>query len=170
MSITISKVRLEDAYEYTACGIACWQSAYKGIVPDSYLKNMQKEIEQRAERIKKNLIEMTDGTYYCAKFENKIIGQISLGKCCDDDKSEAGEVFGIYLLADFWDKGYGRQMMVYAINTLKNMDYQEIVVWVFEENHRARRFYERHGFLVDGANKIIERGKPLIIIRYVLDL
>jgi len=165
MSFSIEKVLPEDAHELAVCHIACWQSAYKGIVPDDYLDNMQ--IEQRAEKTKNNLIKSPD-SFYCAKFENKIIGTLIFGKSRDDDKPDAGEVGAIYLLEEFWGKGYGRQMMDYALNALKNMGYHEIIVWVFEENARARRFYEKCGFILDGAKKILETGKPLTAVRYVL--
>jgi len=40
MGLTIRKALPEDAYKYTICHISIWQSAYKGIVPEEYLKNM----------------------------------------------------------------------------------------------------------------------------------
>jgi len=167
MNFSINKVLPEEAYEYAACHIACWQSAYKGIVPDGYLENMQKEIEQRAERTKKNLAESPD-SFYCAKLENRIVGVLIFSKSRDEDKPDAGEVGAIYLLAEFWGKGYGRQMMDFAIETLKNAGYHEIILWVLEENHRARRFYEKYGFIFDGTKKEIILGKSLTEVRYML--
>lgn len=41
-----------------------------------------------------------------------------------------------------------------------------IVLWVFEGNDRARRFYEAMGYTPDGATKIIEVGAPLPAVRY----
>ena len=41
-----------------------------------------------------------------------------------------------------------------------------IVLWVFEGNDSARRFYEAMGYTPDGATKIIEVGAPLPAIRY----
>jgi len=171
MSVVIDKVLPEDAFEFTACHIACWHSAYKGIIPDDYLANMSKEIEQRTERTRKNLNEVTEDTsYYCAKFENKIIGFFIITKSRDEDKLQAGQITAIYLLCEFWNKGYGRQMMNCAIDALRNMGHREIIVWVLEENHRAKRFYEKCGFLPDGTKKEIEIGKSLIEIRYVLNI
>jgi len=169
MGINICEALPEEAHEYASCHIACWSSAYKGIVPDDYLENMRNETEQRAEKYKENFNELTESSYYCAKFENRIIGILFFGKSRDDDKPCAGEVFAIYLLEDFWNKGYGWQMMDYAVNMLKSR-YREIIVWVFEENRRARRFYEKYGFSADGAKKEITTGKPLILVRYVLKL
>lgn len=170
MEVTIHKVLSENAYEYTACHIACWQSAYKGIIPDDYLKNMTAEIEPRTERLKKNLNELTEYLYYYAAVENKMIGRLIIGKSRDEDKPDAGEICAIYLLEEYWDKGYGRQIMNYAIDTLKRMGYCEIILWVLDENKRARRFYEKFNFIFDGTKKEIEIGKTLTEVRYVLNL
>ncbi|MCL2517227.1 MAG: GNAT family N-acetyltransferase [Oscillospiraceae bacterium] len=169
MNVTIVKLQPEDAYEYTACHIACWQMAYKDIIPDDYLKNMPKEIEQRTEKLRKRINELSDSPFHSVKLENKMIGILSFGKSRDEDKSDAGEVYAIYLLADFWDKGYGRQMMNYAVAALKNNGYHEIIVWVLEENNRARRFYEKCDFSFDGTKKELQIGKTLIEVRYVLE-
>ena len=38
-------------------------------------------------------------------------------------------------------------------NEIKNRGYNKISHWVLEENDRARRFYEKSGFIVDGKYK-----------------
>ena len=73
------------------------------------------------------------------------------------------------MLEDFWGKGYGRKMMEFALKTLKDMGYSEVLIWAFEGNHRARRFYEKSGFLLDGTTKTIGKyGKPLAAVRYMI--
>lgn len=168
MGIIIRKVLPEDAYEYAACHIACWRSAYRGIITDEYLDSMSAEQEQRAERCRQLLNEPGDNEFYYAELDGKMIGRLVICKSRDEDKPDAGEIGAIYLLDAFWGKGYGRQMMDYAISALKRRGYQEIIVWVLEENHRARRFYEKCGFLFDGTKKEIEIDKPLVEIRYAL--
>ena len=59
-------------------------------------------------------------------------------------------------------------MMNYAVDMLKSKGYSEIILWTLEENNRAKRFYEKYGFIFDGSKKEIKIGKSLIEIRYVL--
>lgn len=40
------------------------------------------------------------------------------------------------------------------------------MLWVFEQNFSARRFYEACGYQTDGARKTLVRGKALEVIRY----
>jgi len=165
MDIIIRKALPEDAYDYTACHISCWQSAYRGIIPDDYLDNMPSEQEQRTEERRQYLCDPNVNNY-CVVLGDKMIGFLGFGKCRDEDKPDSGEIGGIYLLREFWDKGYGGKMMDFAKNTLMHMGFDEIIIWVFEENIRARRFYEKHGFVLDGAKKEMVRGKPLVAVRY----
>jgi len=170
MSITICKVLPEEAYEYTVCHTACWRSAYKGIITDEYLDNMLAEQEQRTESCRQALNEPGDYEFYCAKLGKEMIGRLVICKSRNSDKPAAGEIAAIYLLEEFWDKGYGRHMMNYALNRLKSMEYREVIVWVLEENYRAIHFYEKCGFIFDGSKNEIEIGKPLVVIRYSLNI
>ena len=76
----------------------------------------------------------------------------------------------MYLLEAFWGKGYGREMMDFSLLELKRMGYGEALLWVLEANSRARRFFEKCGFVFDGSIKEINIDKPLIVMRYVRTL
>jgi RimJ/RimL family protein N-acetyltransferase len=168
MEFIIRKALPKDAHERAICHTASWRSAYKGIVPDEYLDNIS--IEERNKKNKKQLQEFKNVSFYNATYENKIIGLLAIHKSRDEDKPNAGEIGGIYLIEEFWGKGYGRKMMDFAITALKNMGCNEIILWVLEDNARARRFYEKCGFSFDGTKKEIIIGKPLIEVRYAINL
>ena len=170
MGITIRKVLPEDVYDYTVCHIACWNAAFRGIVSDEYLDNMSAEIEERVERLKKTLDRPGNSEFYCVIFEGRMIGRLIIGKSQDEDKPDAGAIVAIYLLDEFWGKGYGREMMDFAIGALKRLGYREVVLWTPKENERAKRFYEKYGFTADGATKEMGIGKALVIIRYVFNI
>jgi len=53
-----------------------------------------------------------------------------------------------------------------AEKKLISRNYRQVVLWVFEGNAAARRFYEAMGFEVDGASKTLNPGTPLQAIRY----
>ena len=57
-------------------------------------------------------------------------------------------------------------MLDFSIKELKSVEPKEISLWVFEENIKARRFYEKCGFTLDGANKELDIGKVFTAIRY----
>ena len=167
MEFKIRKALLDDAYNRAVCHVSSWQSAYKGIVPDEILNNLS--AEKIAEKFKAEL-ERNEYSYYCAEYANEVVGHFNIGKCREDDKLDAGELRGIYLIEKLWGKGHGKEMMEYALNLLKKTGYDEVILWVLEDNNRARKFYEKCGFIFDGAKKEILIGKSLIEIRYVIKL
>lgn len=167
MGITIRKATPEDANIYTDCQISCFQSAYKGIVSDEYLSNMLAEKDQRVEKYKKTFKDPGDCEYYCVMYEEKMVGFLIVNKNCD--KENPG-IWAIYLVEEFWGKGYGKEMLNFAINELKHVNPNEISLWVFEENYRARRFYEKHNLSFDGMKREVKYGKSLVQLKYVLNL
>lgn len=48
-------------------------------------------------------------------------------------------------------------MMERVLKDVKKAGYKKIILWVFKENERARRFYEKNGFVT------FEKEKPNIV-------
>ena len=46
------------------------------------------------------------------------------------------------------DRGFGKILFDSVIVELKKIDYRYIFLWGLEENLRARKFYEKEGFLM----------------------
>ena len=166
--VEIRKATLNDAYEYAACKLSSWQAAYKNIIPDDYLNSLS--INEEIEKFTLGYTTYHDYSYYCAFYKNSLIGIFVIGKSRDEDKPTCGEICAIYLLPKFWNRGYGKTMMNYAINVLKTQGYNEIILWVLDENSRAKYFYENCSFTFDGTQKEIHIGKPLLENRYVLKI
>ena len=56
-----------------------------------------------------------------------------------------------------------------VINELRIHEYKEVILYVLEENTRARKFYERYGFeLYNDDKEVIIGGKKLTAVRYAI--
>jgi len=163
MDITIRRALSEDADDYAICSILCWQLAYKEIVPDEFLTNMLLEKKQRAEKFRKSFADPRNIHSYCVLYDKKMIGFLII------DILNA-EIWAIYLIEEFWGKGYGKEILDFVINELKRLQPKEIFLWVFEGNNKARQFYEKNNFHFDGTTREREYGKSLVQLRYVLKL
>ncbi len=65
-------------------------------------------------------------------------------------------------------RGFGKVFFDSVIVELKKMGYRNIFVWVLEENLRARKFYEKEGFVMTDVyldDNI--GGKDVREIRYI---
>ena len=66
---------------------------------------------------------------------------------------EYAELICIHSLKNNWHKGYGSMMMDRVLGDVKAAGYSKIMLWVFDSNVRAIRFYEKHGFTSSGRKQ-----------------
>jgi len=84
-----------------------------------------------------------------------------VGPSRDTDPDAApSELYGIYLHPDYWGRGAGRHLLDCGLAQLTTAT--ESTLWVLGSNDRARRFYERQGWKLDGAAKDDDRGEVVL--------
>lgn len=161
----IRNAKLTDARDIARIHVDTWRDAYTGIIPGTYLKNLSKE--GREVKWAESITRSTDGILVIIDEDERLIGWISFGSSRDEDAEDTGEVYAIYLESDHWSKGFGRQLMTEAEKRLGEKGFSEVTLWVLDMNTRARRFYEKAGYVTDGARKTITfDNKTLIELRY----
>jgi ribosomal protein S18 acetylase RimI-like enzyme len=79
-------------------------------------------------------------------------------------------LYALYLLPAWWSAGVGRALMVSVLDALRGDRYRRVVLWVLADNARARRFYERAGFTVDGGTNILSGLGGVLEVRYARDV
>jgi RimJ/RimL family protein N-acetyltransferase len=158
-----------DAATMATVHIDAWRTAYRGLVPGAFLAALNHR--RKTERFREFLAS-GEGETYIVERDGRPIGHLTVGPCRDEDLDErsVGEIWGIYLGSGQWRQGIGTQVCRRAESMLRARGVTRSVLWVFEGNERARRFYERMGYTPDGATKIIEVGASLTAIRYRKDL
>lgn len=135
-----------------------WHEAYRGIVDPEYLNKLTLEkCEELAYRWRENLLIALD--------EGKVVGFAGYGSSTDDDLTDAGELFALYVLPEYYGTGLGRLLTDAA---LSNFNQAKIALWVLKDNTRAIRFYEKYGFRADGREKTVSLGSPVPAIRMIL--
>ncbi|MGG5461131.1 N-acetyltransferase family protein [Clostridium sp. B9] len=155
---------ISDAKDLAKIHSNSWKVSYKGIIPDEILDNFNIEKKQRYfERVIKDGLEENA----VILSNNEVIGFICIGKCRDTDKTDSyGEVWGIYLLPEYFGRGVGTKLINWGLGELRNRGYKKVTLWVLEDNIKARKFYEKVGFKHDGTIKEINIGKSLNEYRY----
>lgn len=171
--MTVRPAKADDARAIAEVHVGTWQAAYRGIVPDDFLDAL--DVAQRAEAWSKTLAH-TDPDWpgmqtSVAVLDGRVLGFASIGPTRDDDSTPAtGELYAIYVDADHWDSGAGKALMIAAIHQLRER-FEHAVLWVLDENARARHFYEKGGWRFDGATKDDDsRGFTLREVRYRIAL
>ncbi len=135
-----------------------WQETYAGLIDAEYLqKTTEGKCKTIAHKRTDNILVAKDG--------DKVIGFVGYGKYRDDTLCDCGEVFAIYVLADYHGKKVGYELMNAAFERLAA--YKNIAVWVLKGNERAIKFYERYGFRFDGTEQEIQLGTANTVVRMI---
>jgi GNAT superfamily N-acetyltransferase len=102
-----------------------------------------------------------------AEDESGMLGFTTPGESRDPDAGdEVGEVRTMFAVPAAWGRGVGRALMTAALDDLRERGYSEATVWSFSDNERANRFYERHGFTRDGADRTEQAWAYIREVRY----
>lgn len=164
MSTGIRIATAADARAIAEIHVASWQEGYRGQLPDSYLKSLSVDArETKREQALRN-----GASVLLAEHAGEPIGFVSYGRSRDDDAPETGaEIYGFYVHPDAWSTGIGQQLHDGALAALGTSGWTVVTLWVLTSNERARRFYSRHAWMLDGATKVVELdGVTLSEVRY----
>ena len=128
-----------------------WRSAYKNILTPENMEHNTK-LESRTTMFEM-IIKSGVGSTMIAFSNGNLCGMVSFGESRDAELSDFAEIVAIYTVEDCWGTGVGTQLMELALSEIENQGYNNVLLWTFKANARARRFYEKHGFVLDGTVK-----------------
>lgn len=141
-----------------------WKIAYKGIIDNDYLENLNyidraKNIKEKYEKQKSIVyIDNEDVKGYCRFGENR------------DNEKEYGEIYALYIKYDERNNGIGKSLSKKAMQILKDKGYKEAVIWCLKENKNARKFYEKIGGKLCNERKIAIGDKQYDEVCYKYNL
>lgn len=167
--VTVRPASPGDAAGLAATHVRSWQSAYRGLVPQDYLDEL--DPADRAESWQQRLqdVDWSRGGIVVVNGGADIFGFVQFGptRDADGDPAVVGEVAAIYLLPEVWGQGLGRRLIARALEDLTAAGYVQATLWVLDSNARARRFYASGGWAEDGAMKIDDsHGFAMTEVRY----
>jgi GNAT superfamily N-acetyltransferase len=149
-----------DADAVARVHVETWQAAYAHALPRKELQAMSP-----ADRVD----QWRRWPPIVAEVDGKVVGFVSVGASRSDDAE--GELYAIYVHPDHWGTGVGRELMQAGENELRRLGHRRVILWVLDDNPRARRFYELAGWTADGRSQDLEIfGFHISEVRYVKDL
>ena len=136
----------EDAGAIARVQVSAWRAAYVGIVPQATLDALS--VPERTARWERILSTASR----CWVFEADAV----VGFACVDPA--AGELGALYVLPAWWGHGAGPALHDLAVDGLRAAGCAEPALWVMAPNVRARAFYERRGWRLDGRGRETSYG------------
>jgi ribosomal protein S18 acetylase RimI-like enzyme len=143
----IRRARPADAAAIADVHVRTWQAAYEHVFGAERLAAL--DAAQREQRWRRAL-EAGDQAGFVAEQGGVVVGWATVGP---SHEASSGELYGIYVAPEAWGAGAGPALLRAAVDELRAQGYGEATLWVLADNPRARRFYEREGWKVDGRRR-----------------
>lgn len=140
-----------------------WKAAFKEILSDEDLircTNIDK-----ATAMYKGLLEQNKGNGYILEVSGKPHAIAYWDKTRETDMEGFAELICIHSLQDNWGKGYGSRLMDRVLDDVYVAGYRKIMLWVFDENVRARKFYEAKGFKKSATQKEMRGAVEVMYVK-----
>lgn len=153
MEVKIRQVRIGDEAALAYVQTESWKAAFKDILDPETLIRCTDVI--RAESMYKGLLEERKGHGYILTLDGKPHCIAWWDAARDPEMQGKAELICIHSLSSNWRRGFGGMMMDQVLTEIAAAGYGEVMLWVFSENTRARKFYEAKGFHVTEYEKPI---------------
>ena len=152
----IRKINIDDLETLRYLSIQTFKETFEEVNTE---EDMQKYLDENLsiEKLKTEL-ENVNSEFYFAENNGEILGYLKLNfKDAQTEKVEENyfEIERIYVLKAFLGQKIGQILFDKAIEIgrEKNLEYVWLGVW--EENHRAIRFYGKNGFEIFGKHDFV---------------
>lgn len=170
MDFVIEKMIFDNVEFYARVNALAWKQSYKGIVNDDFLELINTE-----EEIQKSVLNLKDGLNdssrrFLLKYNNEYVGILRVRKTKYDKYSQCGELGALYLLDSVKGKGFGKVLFNKAINELKDMGYDKMIIGCLSENPSNEFYKHMGGRFVDTNPLVLPNGHELIENLYYYDI
>lgn len=152
-----------------------WRHDYRGLLPDPFLDDLDFSYLGAYWAGRATVAPTPRHRLLVAGGRGEVHAVVDVGPARDDDLppgpdglAVAGEVRSLYVDPSVQGGGLGAALLDAAVDLLVAQGSAELVLWVVEGNTRARRFYERRGWVADGARKVhtvADEGLPEVRYR-----
>lgn len=164
-NFAVRHAAIDDAAGIARVRAESWRHAYRGIVPDAYLDAI--DVDEWAERQRRNMEQQAEQLLsLVAEYQDLVVGWVAAGPNREAPHDYAGELYAIYLLPEYQRRGIGSALTTATARWLTDQGMDSMLLWVLEENHPARRFYEALGGRLCGARQTQIAGVWLPEVAY----
>ncbi len=146
--VTFRKATNADAYEIARQNAIYFNEEFQDL-KNTLTDNEEENISAKVENIisNENVIlpeeeEKRGMTIYIAEKDKQIIGKVNIQLI-----SNIGGIYGLGVLPEHRGKGFGRAILIMAIEKLKKENANEIMLQVVTENSNALNLYKSCGFI-----------------------
>jgi GNAT superfamily N-acetyltransferase len=173
--VLIRPASVADAAAVSAVQRASWLAAYQDVIEASLLDRAVPPDD--GARVRQSYRTRPWQSMIVAVDDTRVVGYATHGPELDvlgapwphpmsqaGAAGQVGELYALYVDPGWWSTGTGRKLIARVLDGLA--PYPSVILWVLEQNARARRFYTCAGFVPDGAVNVLDALGGVIEVRY----
>lgn len=151
----IRRATIKDVQQLAKVNLDSWTEAYRHLLPDIELDALTPEtLTETWHQHLTNSLSRSD-TWVVTEFNSVLAySRFYPSVDSDDDPEKVATIGSIYVLPDLWRKGLGGRLISVVLDAIKKYGFTEATLHVLAGNQRARRFYERGGWVLHPQNSI----------------
>ena len=142
MKCIIRERKLKDCKDWINVNVSSWNDNLKGVVSDRLLKIISSNKEERITKEEESFVK--DDNHYVLEEDNRVIGILKIKKSSRNGYEDCGEIQILYLLSSCKGNGYGKKLLNFAFDKLKEKGFNKIVIGCLE-NNSSNEFYKHMG-------------------------
>jgi ribosomal protein S18 acetylase RimI-like enzyme len=183
--VTVRRAGPADAGGIALVHVATWREAYATLLPPAFLQRMQ--VSRLTDQWRSDItraVPPTDEAVFVARAaplgdrraagspapargrEGRVIGFASVGSRTRRKDHGDGEIYMLYVLADYRRAGVGRALLRACADHCLARGLFSASIWVLRDNDRARRLYETLGAVQIGEATDVVGGAPAPLVGY----
>jgi len=168
-AVTIRKATYSDAESIAKVHVQSWQESYKGILPESYLSNLnyQQRLPKREKILERD---NPNECHFVATIGSNVIGFTDAGPCDTQSQGYRGAIYTLYLLEKYHKRGIGKLLFDASLQYLRSVNLLPCMTWVLADNKNAQRFYGSNGGIKKFEEYDCIQGKQYLEFGYVFDV
>jgi ribosomal protein S18 acetylase RimI-like enzyme len=135
-------------------------------MPQDYLDRLN--VDDRADEWRRLLSEPTSTSLVLVgAVDERVVGFCTFGAPRDPDLGGFGELYALNVHPGYSGEGVGSALLFAAHKGLADLGFARAILWVVPGNVRARRFYERHGWVAEAHQRTASvQGVTVPEVRY----
>jgi GNAT superfamily N-acetyltransferase len=141
--------------------VRTWQAAYEHVFGAERLAGI--DLAGR-EGLARRFATDPEVDAFVADEDGRIVGFVACG--VPEEQGEQRELFAIYVVPESWGSTAASGLMHAALDAMRGRGVADAILWVLDDNPRARRFYEREGWHADGSAESEYLGLTVPLVRY----
>lgn len=148
--VTIRKPNVEDAKAIiNVMTIADTETLFLARNPGEFCTPVERE-----KQIIENVLADNDSEWFVAEYDNKVIGQCSVGLVRRNARYRHRAACAFVILKDYCNLGIGGKMMEECIKWCRKHGVTQLELDVVKNNERALKMYQNFGFEIIGTKEM----------------